>query len=160
MRSRKYKEFNMKITLVLLAFLSVFLMCYADIDETISDFMGNGATYMDGSTKVFMAKPFFADEYLEEDNAYDFLAISCMLFLAVREDWVELNSSSTTSYIKSLHQVGAPWTNEYQYYVVTIPIREIEQEFSDSYDLSDEELLRSITSYIRNHADHHIADNY
>jgi hypothetical protein len=150
----------MRITLVFLAFISVFAMCFADIDKTVADFMGNGATYMDGSTKVFMAKPFFADEYLEEDNAYDFLAISCMLFLAVREDWVELKSSSTSSYIKSLDQVGAPWTNEYQYYVVTIPIREIEQKFCESYNLSDEVLLRNITSYIRNNADHHIAANY
>ncbi len=151
----------MKKVLFVLMFILLLACCYAsEVDDTINGFLKNGATYMDGSTKVFMAMPFFDDEYVEEGNAYDFLAISCMLFLFVREDWVELSNSSTTSYIKSLDEVGAPWTNEYQYYVMTIPLDEIQNQFDDCFDLEDDELLSDIKSYIRNHADHHIADNY
>lgn len=148
----------MKKVLLILIFMMSLVCSFATLDEAIDDVLTLGGTYWDGDTKVFMAKPYFEGVYLYEENAYAFLAHASLFFMAVQEEWAELDNSSNASYIKSIEAVAAPWSNDYQLYIVSIPMYEICNQFGDSYDMTQDELTDAITSYVRNHADHTIDD--
>lgn len=145
----------MKKLVIFICLLFGFMLAFADtLDDVISQYLGYGSKIQHEGNTVFMASPYFDDEYVSEDNAYDFIANTVYLFMIVQDDWQDLENSSDESYINSIDEVAAPWANDYQTYIVSITVQEIIDNFGDDYDMDEEELIDEIRAYVEYHADH------
>lgn len=124
------------------------------VDDLASQFLGYGSKIEHEGDTVFMANPYFADEFVTEDEAYEFLTYTAYVFMLVQDNWGEMKNSSNRNYINSIDEVAAPWANDYQTYIMSITVEEIIDSFGDDYDMDEEELISEIRAYVEYHADH------